>query len=72
MNLLIYGTGDSDTECPVLEIPIDADVLLLEAIHQGISCQKLSALFAGDLLETIREKDVPVILRETKRKLVLI
>jgi hypothetical protein len=61
MNLLIYGTGDPDIECPVLEIPIDAEVLLLEGMSQGISCQKLSALFAEDLLETIREKDVPVI-----------
>ena len=64
MNLLIYGTGEPDTECPVLEIPIDVEVLLLEDMSQGISCQKLAALFAEDLLEIIREKDVPVIFNQ--------
>ncbi len=64
MNLLIYGTGDPDIECPVLEIPIDAEVLLVDGINQGISCRKLSTLFAEDLLEIIREKDVPVIFNQ--------
>jgi len=64
MNLLIYGTGDPDTESPILEIQIDAEVLLLECVSLGISCQKLSALFAEDLLETIRKKDVPVIFNQ--------
>jgi hypothetical protein len=61
MNLLIYGAGDPDIECPVLEIPIDAEVLLADGMSQGISSQKLSTLFAEDLLEIIRKKDVPVI-----------
>jgi hypothetical protein len=61
MNLLIYGAGDPDIECPVMEIPIDAEVLLVDGMSQGISCQKLSTLFAEDLLKIIREKNVPVI-----------
>jgi len=44
-----------------MEIPIDAEVLLVDGMSQGISCLKLSTLFAEDLLEIIREKDVPVI-----------
>jgi hypothetical protein len=56
--------GDPDSECPVMEIPIDAEVLLVDGISQGINSLKLSTLFAEDLLETIREKDVPVIFNQ--------
>jgi hypothetical protein len=47
-----------------MEIPIDAEVLLVDGMSQGISCQKLSTLFAGNLLEIIRGKDVPVIFNQ--------
>jgi hypothetical protein len=65
MTLFVFGAGDPDIECPVYEIRIDTDVLLTEQNGlQGISCQKLAALFAEDLIHEISGRNIPVICNE--------
>ena len=54
MTLFIFGAGDPETECPVFETIVDTEALLDESQGlRGISCKKLSALFAEDLVNEI-------------------
>lgn len=65
MILYIFGTGDPDTECPVFETIVDTEVLLPSDNQvQGISCQKLAALFADDLVNEIRKRVIPVVFNQ--------
>lgn len=65
MTLYVFGAGDPDVECPVYEVRVDADVLLTEQNRlQGISCQKLAALFAEDLIHEISSRNIPVVCNE--------
>ena len=65
MTLYIFGAGSPDTECPVFETIIDTEALLPEKDqNQDISCKKLAALFAEDLINEIRKRGVPVLCNE--------
>lgn len=60
--LYIFGAGDPDETCPVFETRVDTEVLLTEFQGlQGLSCRKLSALFAKDLVNEITVRGIPVI-----------
>lgn len=60
--LFIFGAGDPDKDCPVLEIRLDPEALLSEDHQsQGISAQKFSALFEEKLKETVKLMKVPVV-----------
>nr|WP_320190101.1 hypothetical protein [uncultured Desulfobacter sp.] len=65
MTLYIFGAGGADIECPVYEVPVDTEVLLVEQNGlQGISCQKFAALFAEYLINEISSRNIPVICNE--------
>jgi hypothetical protein len=65
MTLFIFGAGDPETECPVFETRVDTEVLLTESQGlRGISCQRLAALFAGDLINEITRRSIPVVCNE--------
>jgi len=62
MTLYIFGAGDPDTECPAYEVRVDTEVLVTKQNGlQCISCQKLAALFAKDLIHEISRRNVPVV-----------
>lgn len=61
-NLMIFGSGDPAVECPVMEIRLDPESLLVEG-HQSqcVSVRKLSALFDEKLKETVKRMNVTVV-----------
>ena len=65
MTLYIFGAGNPDVECPIYEIRVDTDVLITEQNGlRGISCQRLAALFAEDLINEISRRNIPVVCNE--------
>ncbi|MDY0133360.1 MAG: hypothetical protein RBR53_11930 [Desulforegulaceae bacterium] len=62
MTLYIFGAGDPESEYPVFEARIDPEFFLQENTKSRvISCKKLAAIFAEDLINEISKRNIPVV-----------